>query len=649
MRSRFFWKLFLGNVLLLLLAVAVSFAVMFRSFVRFHDEEMTAYLRSQAEMVRGQMGGSVVPARIAALQDSIRLSGEPSAYAVRVTLIAPDGAVLADSEHDPRTMANHADRPEFMQALLKGWGESTRRSETLARNLKYVAVRIGTAEEPQGAVRVALPMYTISERTQIMRHLFWTTALVILVGAAALALGLARLWSRPVARITATARSFSEGDLSSSAAVHGTDELAGLARSLNQMRDRLAAQLNMIDHQRLTLESLVAQLHEGVVVAGPDGRIILVNPAAVKMLRAGDPEKEVPQIAPGKHVAECISQPVLRRLLLSGDAGVGSLTDDGAPQESESRKRPNASVEPAGPSGDSSGYREIRLARGSPGPITLLAGASDISLPPQTTRPDGPGWRHFEPLLAGGSSGRLLVLADITEISRALQVKSDFAANASHELRTPLAAILAALETLSGVDPAAAPESVHRLVDIIRRHGRRLETMVRDLLDLSHLESSSARFERTSVRLDLFLAELRERFAGVLDSKGLQWNVALDPPCPEMTASPYLLRLVLDNLVDNAIKFTDDGGRVTVQCCPSEVGFSITIEDDGCGIAPAEHARVFERFYQVERARSGPNRGTGLGLAIVRHAVQAMNGTIRLESDLGRGTRITVHLPRQGG
>jgi signal transduction histidine kinase len=247
------------------------------------------------------------------------------------------------------------------------------------------------------------------------------------------------------------------------------------------------------------------------------------------------------------------------------------------------------------------------------------------------------------------ASGRLLVLTDVTPLARMIQVKADFAANASHELRTPLSAIRAATETLMSIDPSRDAVAVQRFAAIIDRQSSRMEALVRDLLDLSRIESSPAPSPSGPVNLPGFLADLHARYRERLELKSLQWTTDLPSGLPQLQANAHLLRLVLDNLVDNAVKFTASGGhiRVSAFACDEGAGRFVRIEvaDDGCGIPPEEQERVFERFYQVERSRSGADRGTGLGLSIVRHAVAALGGTVRLASEPGRGTTVSVTLP----
>ena len=493
------------------------------------------------------------------------------------------------------------------------------------RELKYVAVRVGPEDAPGGGLRVAMPVQRIGARLRSTRRLVWEIALAALAAAVVLALGLARLWSGRIGRITSVARSVSRGDLSARINVAGRDEVAVLAASVDRMRRNLAGQLATIDRHRRTLASLLGQLTEGVVVARPDGRIILMNPAAVRLLNAPYDINDN-RAGEGAIVEECVPQHELQRMLLSKpEPGAGEAV-----------------------AASPSGVREARveLSRGGKGSVSVLARGSDILLPDFNGAPGG------EVSSDASSAGRLLVLTDVTELTRAMQVKADFAANASHELRTPLSAIRAAAETLLAMDLVADPGSAGRFVQVIDRHSARLEALVSDLLDLSGLESGQVEFTATPLDLTGFCHELHGRWAEALRAKKLRWQCELAPECRRVTANAHLLQLILDNLVDNAIKFTDEGGRVGISGTPAEEGVALEVADDGCGIAPEEQDRVFERFYQVERARSGARsevgeiRGTGLGLSIVKHAVASMHGSVRLQSAVGEGTRVTVTIPQ---
>ncbi len=629
---KLFVKLFLGNALLMVLVLGACVWCIIYFVDRLRAEDLTDYLKVRAETIGYMLQERFTPDNGPELDALLKAMPRTATGGMRVTLILPGGRVLADSQANPWEMANHADRQEIRQALLDGWGMQVRPSDTLGQRMKYVAVRLGPFEKPVGVVRVAMLETTIMERAETVQRLLWTVGLIGLGTVIVLALGLARLWSGPIGRITRTAYDVSRGDLSARVQVRGDDELSRLARAINDMRDHLARQMALIDRQRRTSEALLAQLHEGVIVAGPQGRMILMNPAARKMLGVADTfnGNGHGSAAEGRLVEECVANHELQEMLLprevvSESADVTDRTESNKGGMSEAR---------------------LQIHRAHEGPLNVMARAWDITLPGY----EGGGDSGL--LMERSAVGRLLVLTDITQLTEAMQVKVDFAANASHELRTPLSAIRGAVETLQKCDLSADAASARHFIGMIDKHSARMEQMVRDLLDLSRIETAPAQFQGKRISLRGLLAELHERHAEALATRHIEWQCDLSNTADTVTANPYLLRITLDNLIDNAIKFTEPGGQVRVCCralpAAGTVGnrLEISVVDNGIGIAEEEQQRVFERFYQVERARSGTLRGTGLGLAIVRHAVTAMKGTVCLQSRLGHGTTVIVTLPQ---
>jgi two-component system phosphate regulon sensor histidine kinase PhoR len=619
-RGKFFWRLFLGNASLLVAVVGACVLLILGAFDRFYAQDLTDQLSKLADALRYQVKDRFDLADAEELERVAKAVGTSGADGVRITFVLTDGTVVGDSEADPADMENHADREEIRQALRQGRGTSTRWSRTVQREMSYVALRIGPPDVPGGVVRVSMGRRSIIARTHTARQLFLTIAVVVLVAAVVLALGLARMWSGPIGRITEAARSLSRGDLSARAPVTGSDEVALLARSLNQMRDDLAGQLDTIDHQRRTLELLLAQLHEGVVVAGPDGRVVLVNPAASRLFD----QIRGPDSCHWEHGGLDVERVV----------PPGQLRDMFLPT-------PRETAAVAGGDSPAHAVQECRVTFDRPqGGVTVLARASDIVLPGQHSPERGANRDGDRP-----APGRILVLTDVTELTRAVQVKTDFVMNASHELRTPLSAIRAAVETLLSMNVGIDRDGAMQIVRVIERHSARLEAMVADLLDLSRIESEAARFEPSELSLDDVFGDLKDRFRDRLYEKNLRWDTDVSVHGP-VIVSPALLNLVLDNLVDNSIKFTASGGRIAVAAWSEGHAFGVRVVDTGCGIPEEARDRVFERFYQAERARTGTTRGTGLGLSIVRHAVRAMKGSVQLDSAVGEGTEITVIIPQ---
>jgi two-component system, OmpR family, phosphate regulon sensor histidine kinase PhoR len=385
-----------------------------------------------------------------------------------------------------------------------------------------------------------------------------------------------------------------------------------LSAALHALRRRQVTQIGLIDRERQMLQFLLDHLQEGLIVVR-DGRIALLNPIALRMLSL---------TARAERGGNFIGEPVETVIL---DHQLQCLLS------------PSVGMEQGGEGGELGREKRIEI-ESEHGTTHLLARAVDVVLGEA-----GPDWPESR-------VGRVVMLTDITALQRIIQIRTDFAANASHELRTPLATIRAALEALLTVDAPANVPPARDFVEKIDRHSARLELIIADLLDLSRLETPAQRFEAEEVDCKRLLQDLQARFAEALERKGLRWDATREPAdLRNIRANPHLLRLALDNLVDNAIKFTDAGGHVAVRLRSSLDEAVFEVCDDGCGIPEDEQQRVFERFYQVERARSGAQRGSGLGLSIVRHAVGALHGSVRLESRVGRGTRVTVVIPQRGG
>jgi signal transduction histidine kinase len=244
----------------------------------------------------------------------------------------------------------------------------------------------------------------------------------------------------------------------------------------------------------------------------------------------------------------------------------------------------------------------------------------------------------------GEDPGGILVLEDVTERLHLEKVRSDFVANASHELKTPISAIRGLSETIID-DPNISGENLGRFVERIRQQSIRLELIVKDLLHLSRFDSSNKESNLARIRLsELITALLQTNVENARDA-GVMLDLDIQDESAQVLGETEALDQLLTNLVDNAIKYTGEGGKVTVHLKSVGQMASIEVEDSGIGISPEETARIFERFYRVDRARSRDVGGTGLGLAIVKHIAQAHSGTVSVHSQLGKGTTFTVQIP----
>jgi len=412
-------------------------------------------------------------------------------------------------------------------------------------------------------------------------------------------------WSSPVKQIQIAAEKMAAGNWAMRIEPRGIEDVRQIANQLNLLASQAQTQLNELRNQRAGLQALVNTLPDPILAADDLGRIILLNTPAASLL----------QLTP----AQALHQKLVHAV---NDAQIISLYEAISHAHGDGQK-------PAGVIN-----REIRLVRDTQRFVFQAVA---------TQTPGG---------------GALLVLRDVSRQSGAAQMKTDFVANASHELRTPIAALKIAFETLCEVyreDPVQS----ERCIQVIEGHIRRLEEMLRDLMDLSRVENAELKAQISSVKTEDVLTLIRSSLGAFARQKNIE--LVLDdygPAAPaEFVSDSRLLHLVLKNLVENSIKFTPGGGRVTVtvravapaaDASPDDhLSVVFTVSDTGIGIAPEHIDRVFERFYQVDSARSGSaGRGTGLGLAIVKHAVHALGGTVKLDSKLGQGTTVTCEFPQ---
>ena len=517
-----------------------------------------------------------------------RLGGE---LRLRVTVIAADGRVLGDTDLDAealRAVESHAGRPEVAAALARGDGRSVRYSQTLGADLLYVAVRIDPADPGRGVLRFAVPLDEVLRAEGAVRGPVAAAALASVLLAAGLGMLASGRLVRRLERLSRAAGAIAAGTPGARARPGAADEVGDVERSLNRMADQLDERMATLLRERNQMRTVLDGMVEGVLLTDASGRIVLANGAFERIFDAPPPLE-------GRRPLEAARVPGLQEAI-------------------------EAALEATEPLG-----REIELVRGVE---ERVLGASLAAL-------RGPG---------GEVVGAVAVFHDVTELKRLEQSRREFVANVSHELRTPLTAIKGYAETLlhGGLgDPGSAAEFVR----VIDRHAERLRLLIEELLDLAAVEQGRSHLsvEPTSA------AEVAAQAVGVIrpaaEAKGQTLAVDVPDDLPLCLADHDRLAQVLINLLDNAVKFTPERGRIRIEGRVAGDRLALAVVDNGPGIPAEDLGRVFERFYRVERSRDRREGGTGLGLAIAKHLVQAMEGTIEASSALGAGSTFRVNLP----
>jgi two-component system phosphate regulon sensor histidine kinase PhoR len=578
------WRLFAALAGLIVVGVVVAGFAAERSLRHAELTRIADDLRVRAELV--SLRACEVPfdpADVAQL-DALadRLGG---AARVRVTLIAANGAVVGDSDvpfDHIASLASHADRPEVREALSGRVGSDTRESASLGRQLSYLALPCVNG----GVVRVAADLLAVDAAVAGLR-----ARLLAGAGLGLLVASLAAWWISqgalgPIREMRRVAASIAQGHLEGRLPTSAGDDLSQIASAINQLAEQLRLRLEEVTQEKEQLRAVLEGMVEGVLVLDAKGNVLLANSRLREFYDL---------------TGEIVGRPCIEALR---DAGVDEVLGEAARS-------------------DDTVARQLRVGRVAP--RTLQVHAVRFPAPPASR------------------VGTVAVFHDISELARLEEVRRDFVANASHELRTPLAAIRGFAETLLGNDGLGDTER-RSYLEIIDRHAQRLTHIVEDLLELSTIERGRLRLEPVELDMGELVRSLLRDSEPRFRERRLE-VVLVAPKRVLAWADPHAVELILGNLLDNAVKYTEPGGRIEIALEPGDPKVRVRVRDTGIGIPDADLGRIFERFYRVDRARSRALGGTGLGLAIVKHLVQSLGGEISVTSRLGEGSTFTFTLP----
>ena len=591
MRHNLFWKLALTFLALLLgVLIAVDFFAE-RSLRDEYVRTALAQLESIARLAKARpLQLSSVPPT--SPEDHAALNqwvSQMAASEVRVTVIAADGRVLADSQSDTRTMENHSDRPEVREALAKGEGQSARRSVTVGRDLLYYAVKYELASGTPIVLRFALPLATVHETLRAFRSKLWFASVIIMLLAGTASLLVSLGFSDRIERLKEFSRRVAEGDFRPLPVDGSGDALEKLGASLNQTAARLDQTIRTLTEERNLSSAILGSMVEGVAVVNGAERLVFANQGFAGILELDVPPKS------GSALVEVVRQTEMIeavRKVLAGEPRV-----------------------------------EAEIVTGTLRQHFFAATVAAVR--------------------AGETSGAVVVLHDITELRKLERVRRDFVANVSHEFRTPLTAIQGFAETLLA-GAMNDPQNRERFLEIIVEHSRRLARLTEDLLMLSKMDADRLELEIRRVSVAQLIESCMETSRHRAAEKEIEISVKPFNGLPDVAGDRRRLAEVLQNLLDNATQYTLSRGRIVVSAEVRGAEVVFTVADTGIGIPTADQPRIFERFYRVDAARSREAGGTGLGLSIAKHIVEVHGGRIWVESEVGRGSRFHFSIPIYG-
>jgi two-component system phosphate regulon sensor histidine kinase PhoR len=586
-RIKLVWRLFPAFILIGVICLVAGAWYTASSWRTFYLGEMAGDLENRARLVAIYLQDvRPVPDEMQ-VNEICRKLGKLTS--TRLTVILAAGKVAGDSQEDPGRMDNHADRPEFQEAMRGRVGVSTRFSFTLGHNMMYVGVPWRQPDGPRGVVRASLPMHAIEGAIRALYVKVALGGLGVALLLAVLSFFIARRISGPLHNLQRGAMRFARGDLDRKLPIPNTDELASLAEALNYMAEQLQKKIQSLTRQGQEQKAILSSMTEGVLALDAEGRLLTINSAGAEMLHL-DP-------------AEAQNLPVSE---ITQDSGlkwfINRTLSNPEPIEGEVEIKDNG--------------RRIFKAHG-----TSLRDSQGVSL------------------------GTLVVLHDITQLRQLENTRRDFVANVSHELKTPITSIKGFVETLLA-GALNEPDNAKNFLRIIAKQTDRLNEIIDDLLTLSRIEQDA---ERRQIFLNgQKIKGALQSAVQICEAKAAKKNITIELRCPEdlraQINSP-LLEQALVNLVDNAVKFSEPGRVVQVEAQREGPQVIIRVRDQGPGI-PLEHLpRIFERFYRVDAGRSRKIGGSGLGLAIVKHIALAHGGRVTVTSSPGQETVFSLHVP----
>lgn len=502
----------------------------------------------------------------------------------RITIIDSSGRVIGDSDEPSARMENHADRPEVMDAAIGSSGSSIRFSKTLGKDLFYLAIPVIHGSE-NIFLRLSMPLHDVEAAVAKTRMSIFFASFAVLFIAILMGLFQTRRITKSIEEITVFSREVTAGHLGRRLFLKEKGEIGELAKNINDMAHEMKARLKQSEGERHKVEAILRNLSDGLMLVDSKGRILLCN-EAVKKLFAIEAEIE------GSTLAETLRNVELMEVI-------------------------DEVIREEGPVS-----REISVAY--PRELSLMMTSA-------------PFYSHS---VKEKLSGVVITLHDITRLKHLEEMRKDFVANVSHEIKTPITAIKGFAETLldGAIDDK---ENARKFLETIKNHSERLNSLVSDLLTLSRIEMGDIDLHKHNVNINSLIDTVFTTLRDKAEAKGLFLKKALPSEPFGISADRDKLIQILLNLVDNGIKFTDEGG-VTVGMEKDGEYTILFVEDTGTGIPKKHLSRLGERFYRVDKARSRELGGTGLGLAIVKHLVKAHGWNMEIESTQGRGTKVKI-------
>lgn len=580
-------KIFAYIMAILLITLTISSFFTFHTVKEVHFANIEEKLTSEAYILSQVLSRDVQTGNIEHMKTLLEDMSDK--LHTRITVINRQGKVLGDTSYDVTQMTNHLERPEIQAALRGDKGKEVRFSTTLMTDLLYVSQPIYNENQVIGVVRLSTPMKEVKDILQSINSNFLIAFIPGLMIALLLVYRTSVNITNPIKEIKNAAVDITHGMLDRSINIIRKDEIGELARAIDFMAMSLKEKISNIKNENIKMEAILSSVVNGIIAVDSQKNILFINPIAQKMLSISKTD------ITGKHLLKVIRNNKI-------DNMIKSILEN-------------------------TGYDENEIILNYPEEKIFRLYSNAIK---QTDSKE--------------IIGIIIIIQDITEIKRLEKMRSEFVANVSHELKTPLTSIKGFVETLKS-GAIEDHDAATRFLNIIEDEADRLNRLISDILSLSELENKKSKPRLEVIDTANKIMEIVSMLQNQAGKKNinLQTNVAEDVNMLKGDQDQFKQMLI--NLIDNAVKYTPEGGNVEVTAYNSGSDVVIRIKDNGIGIAKDHIPRLFERFYRVDKARSRNVGGTGLGLAIVKHIALQLDCKIDVQSEVGKGTEFILTIP----
>ena len=581
------FKIAFSFILILLISIEIIGAYFIRGLEKSTIENFTKEMNQRVALLSTTLGSTMAEDSENEADQLQRLLENNSAADIKEMWVVDDkGIVLATNDVGQKDSIvgkrnEYSDIDDF----------SMKQYVTLDDNNKRVYINVQPIQSPTGALYVKSDIEQKYSEIGNTALIFFTASLIAGLISIVVALLVARSITKPIKEMQKQAVRIAQGDYSEKVDVQGHDELSQLAETFNKLSDRIEDAQDTMEAERNRLDSVLTHMTDGVIATDRRGKVITINEMALSLLNTTS--------------EQAIGQSILTLLDLEEEYTLRKLLE--TPEE-----------------------------------ILIDRSKSDSEEDRMTLRSDFAMIRRE----SGFISGLVVVIHDVTEQEKTAEERRQFVSNVSHELRTPLTSVrsyLEALEEGAWEDKTVAPEFIH----VTLGETDRMIRMINDLLNLSRMDSGAQQMDLELVNFNELVDYILDRFDMMVNNQEKNYRIVREFTERDLWVEIDTDKImqVIDNIMNNAIKYSPDGGKIEVHLMETHNNVVLSISDEGLGIPKKDLEKVFERFYRVDKARARQQGGTGLGLAISKEVMKAHQGQIWVESVEGKGSTFYISLP----